>query len=213
MTDSAPITIDLWTDIVCPWCYLGSHRLTRAIAARDDAERFVVNVRSFELHPDAPTQPEPLAAYFSRAMDGDASSFRRMEAQIEDLATADGLPFSNTRQSANTLAVHRVTQLARTEGVADQLFTRLQDGYFAGTLNPFDDGELITAAASVGLDPDRVRAVLADDEFADAVEADVREALSLGARGVPFLRIGPRLAVAGAQPVEQYAALLARVAG
>lgn len=203
-----PVVIELWSDLGCPWCYLGKHRLDAAIAQRPDADRFEVRLRSYELDPHAHGEPEPILDHLGRKYGGAPQQVQAMEARVKALAASDGLPYSTNRDTANTFDVHRLQHYAADQGLGTDLFGAVQDAYFAGTLNPFDPEQLVTAAVDLGLDADGVRAVLAGDAYADAVRADEDEGRALGATGVPFTVYGRRYATAGAQSAEGYAEVL-----
>jgi len=209
----APVVIEMWSDLGCPWCYVGKHRLQAAIDRRPDAERFELRLRSFELNPDAPRTPETIESAFRRSHGGDASVVLDAERRIQSLARREGLPFSLDRLNANTFDVHRVLHHAQGLGLGTEFFSALQDQFFAGSINPFDADALVRIAESVGLDGERVRAVLASDEYADAAYADRREGLALGLTGVPFVVVDRKVAAPGAQSVEVYGQLLDQVAG
>jgi predicted DsbA family dithiol-disulfide isomerase len=208
----APVVIEMWTDLGCPWCYVGKHRLQAAIDRRPDAARFSLRLRSFELNPDAPREPETIERAFARSH-GDASAVLEAEQRVKALAESEGLPFSLERLNANTFDVHRVLQHAEERGLGTAFFTTLQDRFFAGAVDPFDPDVLVHVARSVGLDGDRVREVLDGDEHADAVRADRRDGAALGLTGVPFVVVDRQLAAPGAQSVEVYGQMLDRVAG
>lgn len=212
--ENEPVVIELWSDLGCPWCYLGKHRLETAIAQRPDADRFEVRLRSYELDPHAAGEPEPILDHLARKYGGAPPQVQAMEGRVQALAAADGLPYSTDRDTANTFDVHRLQHYAADQGLGTALFGAVQDGYFAGTLNPFDTEQLTATAVALGLDADGVRAVLEGDAHADAVRADEDEGRALGATGVPFTVYGRRFATAGAQSVEGYAEVLTRtVAG
>ena len=209
----APVVIEMWTDLGCPWCYVGKHRLQAAIAQRTDAGRFELRLRSFELNPDAPHEPETIESAFIRSHGGDASVVREAERRVQALARREGLPFSLDRLNANTFDVHRVLHHADERGLGTEFFSALQDQFFAGAINPFDGEALVEVAVSVGLDGERVRRVLASDEYADDVDADRREGVALGLSGVPFVVFDGRIAAPGAQSVEVYGQILDRIVG
>lgn len=196
--------IEVWADLGCPWCYTGKHRLQKAIDARPDAARFRVEIRSFDLDPQASHHPEPIPVVFARKYGRDTSAAMEAERQIQALAESEGLAFDVNRLNANTFDLHRVTQYAREAGKGTEFFSRVQDGFFAGQLNPYDAEALVEVAESLGLSGSRVREVLARDEYAREVRADVDEAASLGARGVPFTVFDRVLAASGAQSVAGY---------
>jgi len=205
---AAPIVIEVWADLSCPWCYVGKHRLQRAIDSRADADRFQVKLRSFELNPNAPHTPETIESAFIRSHGGDANVVLQAERRIQALSQREGLPFSLDRLNANTFDFHRVAHYADEAGKGLEFFSSVQDRFFAGEVNPFDAEVLAQVAAEVGLSADRVREVLASDEYADAVRADTREGQELGIQGVPFTVFDRRFAASGAQSVEAYGQVL-----
>ncbi len=202
--DQSPLVIEVWADLGCPWCYVGKHRLREAISARPDADRFVVKPRSFQLMPDAPRQPETIERAFIRSHGGDAAGAMQAERRAQALAQREGLPFERDRLNANTLDLHRVTHYAEESGRGLAFFSQVQDRYFAGELNPFEPGALADEAEAIGLSGQRVRDIVAGDEYAEAVRRDIEEARALGARGVPFTVFDRRLALSGAQTVAGY---------
>ena len=207
----APVVIEMWTDLGCPWCYVGKHRLEAAIDQRRDAERFEVRLRSFELNPDAPREPETIESAFVRSHGGDASVVLNAERRIQALAQGEGLPFSLDRLNANTFDVHRVLHYAEEKRLGTEFFSAVQDQFFAGAINPFDSSVLVRVAESVGLDGARVSRVLASDEYAEDTHADRREGVALGLTGVPFVVFGRQAAAPGAQSVEVYGQILDQV--
>lgn len=132
---------------------------------------------------------------------------------MQRVARTEGLDYAIERLTANTFDLHRVVQYAREQGHGYEFFSRVQDGFFTGTLNPFGSDALAEIAESVGLDAQRVREILANDEYADRVHADRREALDMGASGVPFIVFDRRVAAPGAHKVAAYGQLLEQVAG
>ncbi|OZC59489.1 hypothetical protein CH276_20265 [Rhodococcus sp. 06-470-2] len=210
---NAQVVIEVWTDLGCPWCYIGKHRLQTAIDQRPDAERFEVRVRSFELNPDAPHEPETIESAFVRSHGGDASVVLDAERRIQQLAQSEGLKFSLDRLNANTFDFHRVVHHAAEKGLGAQFFSAVQDSFFAGEINPFDRDQLVQVAESIGLDGERVRDVLAGDNYAEQTRVDRREGLALGSTGVPFVVFDRQVATAGAQSVEAYSRILDQVAG
>ncbi|WP_369204193.1 DsbA family oxidoreductase [Streptomyces sp. PU-14G] len=207
------VVIEVWSDLGCPWCYVGKHRLQTAIARRPDADRFGIVLRSFELDPGAPREPEENAKSFLRAHGGTAADVLRAERQMRALARQEGLAYSLSRLNANTFDLHRVVQYAGAHGRGFEFFSTVQDGFFAGTLNPHDPDTLAGVAEAVGLDGRRAREVLAGSEYADRVRADRDAGLELGALGVPFVVLDRRVAAPGAQKVPVYDRLLQQVAG
>ncbi|MDF3281037.1 DsbA family oxidoreductase [Gordonia sp. N1V] len=210
-TPTEPFIVEVWSDVGCPFCYMGKNRLAKAISQRPDADRFEVRFRSFELNPAAATQPEPMPVAFARAHPGvTTEQFMQMEGQAKQMAAADGLPYSLDRLSGNTFGIHRVAHYAAEKGVGAEFYSTVQDRFFEGTLNPFDADDLISVATELGLDSDEVRDVVTSERYSDEVTADIDQAREYGVRGVPFAVFGNQLAAQGAQSVEGYAAALAQ---
>ncbi|ONI91038.1 hypothetical protein ALI144C_01930 [Actinosynnema sp. ALI-1.44] len=207
------VVIEVWADLGCPWCYVGKHRLQAAISQRPDADRFKIMMRSFELDPRAPQELEKNEESFIRTHGGTAAHVLQAERQMQAMAREEGLEYSLDRLNANTFDLHRVVQYANDQGRGFEFFSDVQDGFFEGTLNPYNSGALAGVAESVGLGGQRVREILTSNEYADRVRADRREGVELGATGVPFVVLDRRVAAPGAQKVAVYAQLLEQVAG
>ncbi|MGA9113049.1 MAG: DsbA family oxidoreductase [Candidatus Dormiibacterota bacterium] len=203
------LVIDWWADLTCPWCYLGKSRLDRAVAALPERGVAVV-VRSFELDPGMSKAPTSVTEMLTRKFGGTPATVRRLEERVAALAEADGLAYSLDRPVANSFDVHRVLHLARSHGVGTPFFSRLQHGYFAGRLDPFEPGALIEVASGLGVPPGEVRTVLAGDDYAAPVREEIAEGIGLGITGVPFAVLGNRYGVPGAQSVEAYSMAIAR---
>jgi len=210
-TAEGPVVIEVWADLGCPWYYIGKHRLQRAIEARPDADRFQLKIRSFELNPDSPKTPEPIADVFVRKHGGDPSMVVEAERRIQAIAHGEGLGFDLDRLNANTFDLHRVMQFAEQSGKGLEFFSQIQDRFFCGEIDPYGADVMVETAQSLGLDGDRVREVLAGDEFAADVWADASEGAALGAQGVPFTVFGRRIATSGAQSVAAYSQALDQV--
>ncbi|MEU6040575.1 DsbA family oxidoreductase [Actinomadura sp. NPDC047616] len=207
------VVIEVWADLGCPWCYVGKHRLQAAISQRPDADRFKIMMRSFELDPEAPQELEKNEKSFIRTHGGTAAHVLQAERQMQAMARKEGLEYSLDRLNANTFNLHCVVQYANDQGRGFEFFSEVQDGFFAGTLNPYNSDALAGVAESVGLDGQRVREILTSNEYADRVRADRREGVELGATGVPFVVLDRRVAAPGAQKAAVYAQLLEQVAG
>jgi predicted DsbA family dithiol-disulfide isomerase len=204
--------VDIWSDVVCPWCYLGKRRFERALDSLDGADAVAVTYHSFELDPTVPpgvTSPtvEMLASKY-RMSPAEAEQAQR---QMEDRAAADGLTFRlDGLVSGNTRDAHRLLQLAKVRGQQAELMERLHRAYFTEQGSIFDHPSLTSLAAKAGLEPTEAARVLATDEYGDAVDADEEMARSLGATGVPFFVVGRRYAFSGAQSPETIAEVLQR---
>jgi predicted DsbA family dithiol-disulfide isomerase len=213
-TDATPqgVVIDVWSDLGCPWCYIGKHRLQRAIDSRPDSGAFTVRMRSFELDPHMSPIAAPVAETFVKKHGGTVAQFERIESRLAEQARGEGLEYVVDRPTANTHHVHRLNHLAAETSLDATVFGAVQDAYFAGRLDPFDHDALTRAAIAVGLEADRVCEVLSGDAYTAAVRADQKQAAEFGSTGVPFIVYGSQFATAGAQSVEGFTAALERLA-
>src|SRR5215470_1170850 len=209
----ATMQVEIWADVVCPWCYLGTRHFAQALERfphRDDVE---VIYRSFELDPFAPsgvTAPtvEVLASKYGLGLE----QARAAQRQMEQRAAQAGLTFRmEDLRSGSTRDAHRLLQLAGARGRQAELAERLYRAHFTDQASIFDHPSLARFAADAGLDRDEALAVLAGDEYSRAVEADEEVARSFGVSGVPFFVIDRRYGISGAQPPETIAAVLERV--
>jgi len=192
--------VEIWSDLVCPWCYLGKRRLERALEGFEHADRVDVVWRSFELEPDAPKVAESRRTLLLSRYGMTAEQAAERDAQMTALAEAEGLEYRpDLAQLGNTFDAHRVLHAARAAGVQGQAKERLLRGYFTEGRKLTDADTLVELAADAGLDPDAARAALADDGLADEVRGDEREAAAIGITGVPFFVLNRRYAVSGAQ--------------
>ncbi|KRF17777.1 disulfide bond formation protein DsbA [Nocardioides sp. Soil797] len=207
--------IDVWSDVVCPWCYIGKRRLEKALAGFEHAADVEVVWHSYELDPAAPQEPtERTVDVLARKYGGGVENAQRMMDQVEAVAAEEGLLYRLSQtMRVNTVDAHRVLHLALHEGGSDvqgQLKEALLAANFIEVRNVADHATITELATAVGLDPDRVAAVLAGNEFRDEVYADVAQAQAFGANGVPFFVIEQKYGVSGAQPVEVFANALER---
>ncbi|WP_406298982.1 DsbA family oxidoreductase [Embleya sp. NBC_00888] len=205
--------VEIYSDIACPWCYVGKRRFERALAAFPGAEDIQVTYRPYELDPTTPAEPAPLrerlAAKFGAAnLDG-------MNARLADVGAGEGITFDFTRALAvNTLTAHRVLWLALTEfGPTAQaaLKDRLLAAYFTEGENVADHDRLTEFAVEAGLDRDRVVAFLASDEGTDEVRREIAEAQEMGVTAVPTFVFEGKWAVQGAQEASTFLQVLEQV--
>jgi predicted DsbA family dithiol-disulfide isomerase len=206
------VRIEIWSDVVCPWCYIGKRRLEHALETFAHADEVEIEWRSFQLDPAAPTQPhETVAEHLGAKYGGGPDAGQQMIDRVEAVAAEEGLLYRlGEAQRANTVDAHRLLHLAAAEGRQGALKEELLAAYFLRAANVADPAVLRKAAADVGLDAGRVEEVLASEEYAAEVEADIREAAALGATGVPFFVIDRKYGVAGAQPTEVMTQVLER---
>ena len=208
--------VEIWSDVVCPWCYVGKRRFETALARFPHRDEVDVEWRSFELDPAAPptaelrgTHAEQLQARFRRPR----AEIDQMLARVTALAAAEGLDFRfDLNRGGNSFDAHRLLHLAKAHGRQDALKERLDRGTFTEGLAVSDHEELTALAVEVGLDEAEVRQVLAGDRFADAVRDDEAQARAYGITGVPFFVLDGRYGVSGAQAPEVFAGALTQVA-
>ena len=204
--------IEVWSDVVCPWCYIGKRRLEAALARFPHRDQIEVVWRSFQLDPTLPegttesTLPA-LAAKYGRGED----EMRASMAQVEQLAAAEGLEYHLADGvSGNTSLAHELLHLAAERGRQGELAERLLHAHFEEQRPVFDVEALVPLAVEVGLAEAEVRAALTDRRYREAVRADADTARALGATGVPFFVVNRRYGAAGAQPAELLLQLLER---
>jgi predicted DsbA family dithiol-disulfide isomerase len=204
--------VDIWSDVVCPWCYVGTARFTKTLAGFGPKEEVEVVYRSFELDPRWPAgQTMPILEMLASKYQLSVAEAEAAEARVAGLARDEGLGFDADRMLGNTFDIHRVLHLGRAQGFQQQLMEAIYGAYFARAEPIFEAETLAAVAATAGLDPDDVKQTLAGDDFADEVRADERQARELGITGVPFFVFDGRLAVSGAQPAATFTELLGQV--
>ncbi len=210
---SADVKIEIWSDVVCPWCFVGKRRLESALSTFEHADQVEVVYRSFELDPTAPHHGHELSTgVIARKYGRPEAEMRQMQQQLIDVAAEEGLAmrlFDTVH--TNTIDSHRLLHLALATGgpaLQRELKEALLSEYFESAADVGDHDVLTATATSVGLDEARVREVLASDEYADAVAADIAQARAYGATGVPFFVIDQAYGVSGAQPAEAFSQVL-----
>jgi predicted DsbA family dithiol-disulfide isomerase len=204
--------VEIWSDVVCPWCYLGKRRFEQGLAAFEHRDEVEVVYRSFELDPSAPTDvTEPTIDLLASKYGMTHAQAEDAQQQMEQRAAVDGLEFRmSDLRSGNTRDAHRLLHLAKERGRQPELAERLHRAYFSEQRSVFDAASLSQLAVEVGLDPAEVADVLAGDGYADEVEADEATAQALGATGVPFFVIDRRYGISGAQPADAITQTLQR---
>jgi predicted DsbA family dithiol-disulfide isomerase len=189
--------VDVWSDIVCPWCYIGNARFSRALAEFEHRDEVDVVYRSFELDPSI---LDVLASKYGMSQ----VQARQAEARVAALAEAEGLEFTVDRAMGNTFDAHRLVHLGREHGIQERVAQELYHAYFGEGGSVFDQDSLVGLAAGAGLDPAGARQALENGSYGDDVRADEDEARRLGISGVPFCVLGGKYGVSGAQPMETF---------
>jgi predicted DsbA family dithiol-disulfide isomerase len=217
----APVTtihVDVWSDVACPWCYIGKRRFEegqrRFLASHPQAE-VVVTYRSFELAPDQPLDvTSTVVEYLSGRKGIPRAQVEQMLERVVGLAAAEGLAYDfDAVQQTRTLRAHELLHLARAHGVQDAMKERLLAAYFEQGRHVGRVDELAALAGEVGLDPAEVVAALESGRYAPDVQADIDQARAYGISGVPFFVIDGRYGISGAQAPETFTAALAQVVG
>ncbi len=201
--------VDVWSDVVCPWCYVGKARFEKALNDFGHRDEVEVVFRAFELDPDRPRdQRETVLSMLGRKYGMAEEQARAADARLAGLARAEGLGFDSGRPVGNTFDIHRVIRLGLDKGVQHELITAVNEAYFAQARQVFDRDVITEVAAGAGLDAGPVGEVLDGDGYADAVRHDELQARELGISGVPFFVFSMALAVSGAQPAEAFTSAL-----
>jgi predicted DsbA family dithiol-disulfide isomerase len=204
--------LEIWSDIACPFCYIGKRHLEAALAQLPDREAVEIIWRSFELDPSAPREyPGDLYDMLAQKFRTTREQAHKMNERVVQMATAAGLDFNfDVARPANSFDAHRLIQLARQHGRADEAEERIFAAYFTEGKSIADPETLRAIGAAIGLPAAEVERLLLSDDFADAVRADEQEAQRLGITGVPFFVFDRKYAISGAQPVSVFAQALER---
>ena len=204
--------VEIWSDIACPWCYVGKHRFQRALEGFEHRDRVAVTWRAFELDPSAPPErpgdhASHLAAKYGRTLE----QVQQMHDEMTAMGAAEGLDLRFDRvRSGNTFDAHRVVHLAAFHGLQDAMQERLMRAYLSEGELMSDHAALARLAVEVGLPATEVEELLGGDRFGAEVRAEEELASGLGISAVPFFVVERALGAAGAQPVEGFAELLAQ---
>ena len=209
------VNIEIWSDIACPWCFIGLTRFRRALDAFPHADQVTVRLRSYQLDPTLPESYDGSEADYLSARKGmPVAQVHQMFDRVRGTGAEDGLvlDFDNV-QVANSRRAHRLLHAASTLG--DDAVWSLEQSLFRAH---FTDGESISDAdllvrlgVEAGLDPDAARAALDSPDLDAAVAADISEAATLGVRGVPFFVLADKYGISGAQPTETFTQALTQV--
>ncbi|RYY62666.1 MAG: DsbA family oxidoreductase [Chitinophagaceae bacterium] len=198
--------VEIWSDVMCPFCYIGKRRFEGGLAqfaGRNDIE---VVWKSFQLNPDMKNTPgKSLNEYLSEMKGWSVDEARQMNARVSEMAAGEGLVYDLEHAViANSFDAHRLIQFAKTRGLGDQMEELLFRSYFTEGGDTSDHATLVRLASEAGLDSAEAAAVLAGSDYADAVQQDVYEARQIGVRGVPYFVFNDRYAVSGAQAQETF---------
>ncbi|MFD2036651.1 DsbA family protein [Belliella marina] len=198
--------IEIWSDIMCPFCYIGKRRLEAALEDFEYKDHVKIEWKSFLLNPDMKTDPsKSTLEYLSETKGWSMEQTQQITNQVVEMAEQEGLVYHMDKTVvANAKNAHRLLQLSKTLGKGDAMKERLLKAYFTEGKNIDDMETLLSLATEVGLERDRVLACLESDEFTDKVEKDIQESRQIGVRGVPFFVLDRKFGISGAQPKETF---------
>lgn len=206
------IKIEVVSDVVCPWCYIGKRRLENAMQTLNGEYEFEVEYRPFELNPEMPAAGAPQDDYLSKKF-GSREKYDSITSHVSGIAAQEGLEFNFDRQkvSPNTRKAHSLLQVARSEGKQLELAELLFRAYFSNGVNLSDEQNLVDIAAAAGIEPSKAKQVLSDENSLLQVALEEQEMYKLGITGVPFYIINGRFGISGAQSSETFQKALLEV--
>ena len=200
----AHMIIDVWSDVVCPWCYIGKRRLEKALSLFEHRDQVTIRHRAFQLQPDI-TSTVPTADYLADKYRIQPAQVKEMQANVCAIADGEGLCYNlDETLSGNTLDAHRLLLWAATIDKQDALLESMYSAYFEKSQPLFSRADLIAVAGTVGISSEEVENILGSDQFKDEVIADRTLASQLGATGVPFFVVDMKYGISGAQPLEAF---------
>jgi len=212
MPDQKPVRIDIVSDVVCPWCFIGKRRLEKALALQPDIP-VELHWRPYFLNDWIPREGISRADYLTKKF-GSVDRYKGIAQRVADAASEEGLTYAIDKISRqpNTTDAHRLIRWAGGIGKAAEMKQKLMDLYFTEGADLTDRAVLVKAAADIGLDAESMREALASDEDVAAVEGEAQSAKDAGIQGVPMFIFGGKFAVSGAQTPEYLAQAIGRAA-
>ena len=196
--------IDVWSDVVCPWCFIGKRRLEKALSEFAHRDDVIIRHRAFQLQPDA-KEVVPTSQHLADKYKVSPEQVKEMQSNVCAVADGEGLCYNlDNTLSGNTFDAHRVLLYAATIGKQDQLLEAMYSSYFEKSLPLFSHQDICSVAESVGISPVDVMNILESDQFSNEVLADRDLASQLGATGVPFFVVDMKYGISGAQPLEAF---------
>jgi predicted DsbA family dithiol-disulfide isomerase len=201
----APLRVEIWSDLICPWCGLGNHRLNQALERFGHTGEVELVHRSYQLDESTPEgETKPVREMLSSKLRMAPAQIAAITGRVEGLARADGLsPYIVLENRVgNTSLAHELAAWATEQGKGDEMWRLLYTKYFGRAESIFEVDSLVPLASELGLDPESARQALESRRYQKQVLAEGREAQALGSNGVPFIVVDRRYAVAGAQSVD-----------
>jgi predicted DsbA family dithiol-disulfide isomerase len=198
--------IEIWSDVVCPFCYIGKRKLEKAIEKSPFKDKITVEWKSFQLNPDQKTNSSiSTLEHLSQSKGWSMEQTREITSNVVNMAAAQGLEFDFEKAVvANTRNAHRLIHLAKESGKGDAMKERLLSAYFTEGKNVDDFLTLISLGKEIGLDEEKIKVMLESDQFEQAVDQDIYESRQIGVKGVPFFVLDRKFGISGAQPDEVF---------
>ncbi|MFL2119285.1 DsbA family protein [Marinilactibacillus psychrotolerans] len=208
------IKIEVWSDYVCPFCYIGKRELEQAIRETGLMGKVEVEFKAYELDPTTSTEDNaPVKESLMKKKGMSESQIEGMFESVTDRAKSVGLNYDFSKmKNANTKKAHRLAKFAESQGKGPDIDEALLSAHFTDNLALNDDEVLLSIAESVGLSQEEAQAVLSSDQYADEVAQDIEEARAIGVQGVPFFVLERKYAISGAQPQALFQETLQKVA-
>jgi len=202
--------VEIWSDVICPWCFIGKRRFEIALAQFEKRESVKVIWRSFELDPKSPAQyPVSLEEMLSRKYNVSLQEAVAMNARVTGLAQEVGLNYQLSKaRPGNTFDAHRLLHFANSNQLGDKANERIMQAYFSESLAVGNRAALASLAPAFGIAETDALMILESNTFSGEVRADEARATELGISGVPFFLINEKLGISGAQPVETFSKAL-----
>ncbi|WP_103666158.1 DsbA family oxidoreductase [Gracilimonas amylolytica] len=207
------MNIDIWSDVACPFCYIGKAHFEKALKELPDSLQVNVTWKSFELDPNAPKEPtadiyDTLATKYGK----DRNWAIQMNKNMTQKAEQAGLKFNmDDVKPVNTFNAHRVIHLAKNKGLQHEMKERLLKAYFTEGVNVADPDELARLGYDVGLNRDEILTALNEKQYTEEVVQDIEQAHKIGVQGVPFFLINNKYGLSGAQPVDVFVNALTKI--
>lgn len=207
-SNSSKMKVEVWSDIMCPFCYIGKRHYEAALKQFADSNRIEIEWKSFQLDPTIPKNPENKNNVYKYLADRKGMSeaqSRKMHDNVVEMAKQVGLNYNfDNAVIANSFDAHKMIQLAKTKGLGDEAEELLFRAYFIEGMDFGDAATLVKIGQEIGLESTEIEAALLSDDFAYRVKSDVAEAAQLGIQGVPFFVFNRKYAISGAQPTESF---------
>jgi predicted DsbA family dithiol-disulfide isomerase len=205
--------IEIWSDIACPFCYIGKRHLEQALSKFNDSIHFDIEWKSYQLQPDLQiTEAKGLDAFLAEIKGWSLSQAQEMNQQVSQMAQASGLNYQLDKAIvANTLKAHQLIQLAKSQSLGDAAEEALFKAYFIEGKDLNDENELCRIAEGIGISGHEISSVLKTQAYVDEIKREQFEAQQLLVRGVPFFLFNDQYAISGAQPVETFESVIQQI--